>query len=118
MRVSLREVAYTRSGDKSDTSNVGVVPYRPDDLAWLERELTVDRVREAFSGLVVGDIRRYVLPGIHALNFVMEHALGGGVSRSLNLDAHGKSWGNLMLSMEVEAPQGWSPAWPEVSAHD
>jgi hypothetical protein len=118
MRVMLREVAYTRSGDKSDTSNVGVVPYRPDDWEWLERELTVERVREVFAGLVLGDIHRYLMPGIHAFNFVMERALSGGVSRSLNLDAHGKSWGNLMLSVEVEAPEGWSPAWPEVSAHD
>lgn len=118
MRVTLREVAYARSGDKGDTSNVGVIPYRPEDWEWLTRELTVERVREEFAGLVFGEIHRYLLPGIRALNFVMERALSGGVSRSLNLDAHGKSWGNLMLSLEVEAPDGWSAGWPAVQGHE
>lgn len=114
MQVPLREVAFTRSGDKGDTSNIGVVPYRPSDWDWLKEQLTVDRVKHVFDGLVQGRICRYELPGIRALNFVMERALSGGVSRSLNLDAHGKAWGNLLLSVVVEAPDGWEPYWPLV----
>jgi len=116
-RVFLREVAFTRSGDKGDTSNIGVVPYRPADWEWLGRELTVERVRALFGALVKGAVTRYELPGIRAFNFVLERALDGGVSRSLNLDAHGKSWGNLLLRLEVEAPDGWTPAWPEGEIH-
>ncbi|MCY0878483.1 MAG: hypothetical protein OWU84_06055 [Firmicutes bacterium] len=110
----LREVAFTRSGDKGDTSNIGVVPYRAQDWEWLKEQLTVERVADVFDGLVKGPIRRYELPGICALNFVLERALSGGVSRSLNLDAHGKAWGNLLLTVSVEAPDGWEPYWPYV----
>lgn len=110
--VLLREVAYTRSGDKGDTSNIGVIPYREADYGWLKDALTVERVRAVFGALVQGLVTRYELPGISALNFVLEQALSGGVSRSLNLDAHGKSWGNLILRVGVEAPPGWTPYWP------
>jgi hypothetical protein len=114
-RVMLREVAFARSGDKGDTSNIGLVPYRPDDLDWLLDQVTVERVHALFGSEVKGPIHRYTLRGISAMNFVLERALSGGVSRSLNLDAHGKSWGNLLLRMEVEAPPGWSPGWVEES---
>lgn len=110
--ILLREVAYSRSGDKGDTSNIGVIPYRESDYAWLLEELTVERVRDMFGELVRGGVTRYELPGIKALNFVLEEALSGGVSRSLNLDAHGKSWGNLILRVVVNAPPGWTPYWP------
>ena len=110
--VLLREVAFSRSGDKGDVSNIGVVPYREADFGWLREELTVERVRAVFGDLVKGRVTRYELPGIGALNFVLEEALSGGVSRSLNLDAHGKSWGNLMLRAAVNAPDGWTPYWP------
>jgi hypothetical protein len=114
-RVALREVAFARSGDKGDTSNIGLVPYRPHDLDWLLEQVTIDRVQELFGSEVQGPIHRYTLGGISAINFVLERALSGGVSRSLNLDAHGKSWGNLLLRMEVEAPPGWMPGWLEES---
>jgi hypothetical protein len=110
--VWLRDVAFSRSGDKGDISNVGVVPYRAADFEWLREELTVERVGAVFAPLVTGRITRYELPGICAFNFVMEGALSGGVSRSLNLDAHGKSWGNLILRVRVEPPDGWTPYWP------
>lgn len=113
--VLLREVAYSRSGDKGDISNVGVIPYRESDYAWLCEELTVDRVRAIFGELVQGSITRYEWPGIKALNFVMEEALSGGVSRSLNLDAHGKSWGNLILRVGVNPPEGWTPYWSRMN---
>lgn len=101
-RVQLQEIAFTRSGDKGDISNVGVIPFDPEDYELLWANVTVDRVKEHFRGIVLGDVVRYELPGIRALNFVMTKALGGGVSRSLNLDTHGKSWGNLMLTLELD----------------
>lgn len=103
-RVQLREVAFVRSGDKGNTSNVGIVPYREEDLAMLAEQLTVDKVRELFRPVLHGDIQRYQFHGISALNFVMREALGGGVSRSLGQDLHGKAYASLMLSVEVDVP--------------
>lgn len=102
--VKLREVAFARSGDKNDVSNVGVIPYDPADFDLLREQVTVERVREHFSGLVHGEITRYELPGISALNFLMERALGGGVSRTLAMDIHGKAYGSLMLDLVIEVP--------------
>ncbi|MBW3664280.1 MAG: hypothetical protein KY469_14360 [Actinobacteria bacterium] len=102
--VQLREIAFVRSGDKGNTSNVGVVPYEPQHLDLLKEQLTVDRVREHFGPLVRGDVTRYEFSGISALNFVLTEALGGGVSRSLALDTHGKAYASLMLAFEVEVP--------------
>jgi hypothetical protein len=101
--VSLRDIALTRAGDKGESSNVMVSPYDDDDYEWLCEHLTVDVVRERFAPLVDGDITRYELPGPRILNFFMEHALQGGVSRTLALDAHGKSRASLMLTIELEA---------------
>jgi len=102
--VKLREVAFARSGDKNDTSNVGVIPYDPADFELVKREVTVERVAELFGPLVRGDVTRYELPGIRALNFVLTGALGGGVSRSLALDVHGKAYGSLVLDLDIEVP--------------
>ena len=102
--VLLRSVAYARAGDKGDTNNVLVIPYDEGNYDWLNEHLTVDVVREVFGKVVVGPITRYEFLGIRALNFVMERALEGGVSRSLNLDAHGKSRANLMLGLWLQAP--------------
>lgn len=100
--MKLREVAYSRSGDKGDISNVCVFVY--DDGHWdtLRRELTVDKVRDKFGNLVKGDIVRYELPGTKGLNFVMTEALGGGVSLSLRADPHGKAYQSLMLDIDVD----------------
>lgn len=103
--IPLRAIAFTRSGDKGDTANIGVVPYDERHYDLLRDAVTVERVRELFGPLVRGRIVRYELPGIRALNFVLERALSGGVAKSLNLDAHGKSWGNLMLRLPVEVPE-------------
>lgn len=102
--IPLRAIAFTRSGDKGDTANIGVVPYDERHYDLLCRTVTVERVGELFGPLVRGRITRYELPGIRALNFVLEHALTGGVAKSLNLDAHGKSWGNLLLRLVIEVP--------------
>lgn len=106
MTVMLREVALVRSGDKGNTSNLGVVPYDPSLFGVVRDEVTVDRVRDLFGPLVGGDITRYELPGVSAFNFVLQDALGGGVSRSIAMDTHGKAYASLLLSLEIEVPEG------------
>ena len=97
----LREIAHARTGDKGDTSNISVIAYDAMDYPLLERHVTAKRVREHFAGIVRGEVLRYELPRIGALNFVMEGALGGGVTRSLALDAHGKCLASAMLELEI-----------------
>ena len=98
----VRDIAHARAGDKGDTSNVNVWVYDPADFELLKRSLTAERVKQAFPGLIRGDVRRYVIEHLHGLNFVMHDALEGGVNRSLNLDSHGKSWSYLLLGMPIE----------------
>lgn len=101
-KVKLREIAFTRSGEKGNTSNVGVVPFNENHYDLLLQQVTLDKVKEIYHGLVEGKIVRYELPGIKALNFVMYDALQGGVSRSLNLDVHGKNRSRLILEMDID----------------
>ena len=98
---TLRELAHSRTGDKGDTSNISLIAYERADYPLLAQYVTAERVREHFAGIVRGDVMRYELPLLGALNFVMEGALGGGVTRSLALDAHGKSLSSALLSMEI-----------------
>jgi hypothetical protein len=97
----LREVAHSRTGDKGNTSNISVIAYDPADYPLIEKHVTAERVREHFAELVRGEIVRYTLPSIGALNFVMKQALGGGVTRSLALDAHGKCLSSAILELEI-----------------
>ena len=97
----LREIAHARAGDKGDTSNIGVIAYRPEFYPIILEQVTVERVGAHFRGLVHGPITRYQLPNVHAINLVLERSLGGGVTRSLSLDPHGKSYGALILTMPV-----------------
>ncbi len=99
--VRVYDLAHSRAGDKSDTSNISVIAY--DDRGWeiLRKQLTVERVAQTFAHIARGPIRRYELPRLKALNFVLEGALGGGVTRSLAQDAHGKSLSALMLTIEL-----------------
>lgn len=98
----LREIAHSRTGDKGDTANISLIAYRSEDYALLEREVTAERVGQLFRGVVAGPVVRYTLPRIGALNFVLERALAGGVTRSLALDAHGKSLSSALLDLELE----------------
>ena len=91
-------------GDKGDISNLSLTAYHRKDYALLLREVTPERVRKHFEGVVHGSITRYELPQLGALNFVMQQALGGGVTRSLALDAHGKCLGAALLAMESAVP--------------
>lgn len=101
--MQLRDIAHARAGDKGDISNLSLIAYRREDYALLERYVTPERVRAHFAGIVHGDVTRYLLPQLGAMNFVMHQALGGGVTRSLALDAHGKCLGAALLSMEIDA---------------
>ena len=98
----LREIAHSRTGDKGNTSNISVIAYEPKDYPLLLSQVTAARVRAHFSGIVAGEVVRYELPHLAALNFVMQRALGGGVTRSLALDAHGKSLRSALLDHEIE----------------
>src|SRR4051812_6922248 len=97
----LRAIAHSRTGDKGDTSNISVIAYDPKDSSRLERHVTAERVKAHFADLVLGEVTRYALPGIGALNFAMQGALGGGVTRSLALDAHGKCLSSAILDLEI-----------------
>ncbi len=99
--MKLRELAHARTGDKGDVSNISVIAYHPIDYAFLVEQVTTDRVRAHFAGFVRGTVRRYEIPGLDALNFVIEGALGGGVTRSLSLDQHGKSLSSSLLDMDL-----------------
>lgn len=99
--MKLREVAYSRSGDKGDVSNICVFAYDPADYPTLAERLTADRVKEHFGALVQGDVVRYELPNVHGLNFVLDRALGGGVSMTLRVDPHGKSFQSLILDIDL-----------------
>jgi hypothetical protein len=97
----LGEVAYARSGDKGEVLNLSLIPADPADWDWLRATVTVERVRDLYEPVVQGDVTRYELGGIPAFNFVLTRSLGGGVSRTLGIDPHGKSWGALLLAMEI-----------------
>lgn len=97
----LHDIAHGRAGDKGDTSNISVIAFDAAGWALIRERLTVERVQQAFAHIARGPIRRYELPRLHALNFVIEGALGGGVTRSLAQDAHGKSLSSLMMTIEL-----------------
>lgn len=104
MKVSLRAIAHSRSGDKGNTCNIAVIAYEEAFYEPLKAQVTEEAVRAHFAGVVTGTITRYPVDRLGVLNFVCEGALGGGVSRSLCLDNYGKSLASRMLSLEVEAP--------------
>ncbi len=99
--MKLREIAHSRTGDKGNTSNISVIAYDERDYPLLDRHVTAERVREHFKGIVHGEVVRYELPKLGALNFVLRDALGGGVTRSLTLDTHGKSLSSAILDLEI-----------------
>jgi hypothetical protein len=97
----LYDLAHCRAGDKGNTSILSVIAYRQEDYPLLAERLTIDAVGRHLRGIVQGEIRRYELPQLSALQFVCEHSLAGGVTTSLALDAHGKSLSFALLEMEV-----------------
>lgn len=98
----LRDIAYSRAGDKGNRSTLSVIAYDIKDFPVIERLVTAERVKQHYTGIAKGEVERYTLPQLGALNFVLHDALGGGVTRSLSLDAHGKCLGSAILSMTVD----------------
>lgn len=99
--MKLRQLAHSRTGDKGDSSNISLIAFDPADYDHLARHVTAERVKTHFAGLVSGEVRRYEIPSLGALNFVMRQALGGGVTRSLQLDPHGKGLSSALLDLEI-----------------
>lgn len=107
VEVPLVRLAWARSGDKGNHSNVGVIARRPEWLPWLRAQVTEARVKEWLGHLVAGDVLRYDVPGIHAMNFLCTEALDGGGMASLRNDPLGKGMAQILLSMPVKVPRGW-----------
>jgi hypothetical protein len=97
----LHELAHCRAGDKGDTSILSLIAYRAEDFPLLAERVTVAAVKKHLQGIVLGEIKRYELPGLWALQFVCEHSLSGGVTTSLGLDAHGKALSYALLEMNI-----------------
>ncbi len=103
-KVPLSRLAYSRSGDKGDGSNVGVVAYSNAIYNFLKKELTPERVKEHFHGICEGEVERFEADNLLALNFILHDSLGGGGSESLKTDAQGKTHGLGILFMEIQVP--------------
>jgi hypothetical protein len=107
MKVKLREVAHSRSGEKGDNINIAVIAYREEDYDLIEKQVTVARVRNLYGLISKGEILRYEIPNLGALNFVLEKALGGGRSRTLAFDESGKASSSLILTMDIQVPDNY-----------
>jgi hypothetical protein len=104
-RVQLVHLAHARSGDKGDTANIGVIAYEPAHYDLLRRHLTAGRVKAHLGGLVRGNVERFELPKVWALNFLLHEALGGGGTLSLRTDSQGKVLSTALLRMEIDVPE-------------
>ena len=102
MKVQLTKLAHARSGDKGDTANVGLIALRDDFYPLLARNVTAARVKEHFKGVCKGEVERFELPNLGALNFLLHESLGGGGTLSLMTDAQGKTFSTALLRMQIE----------------
>jgi len=102
MKIQLAKLAHARSGDKGDTANVGLIALRDEVYPLLVREVTAARVKDHFKGICHGDVERFELPNLGALNFLLHESLGGGGTLSLMTDAQGKTFSTALLRMEIE----------------
>ena len=102
MKVQLTKVAHARSGDKGDTANVGLIALKDELYPILVREVTAERVKQHFKGICHGEVERFELPNLGALNFLLHESLGGGGTLSLMTDAQGKTFSTALLRMEVD----------------
>ena len=105
MRVPLVDIAHARSGDKGDTANVGLIALKSEWYSLIEREVTRERVKEHFKGVINGDVERFELPNLWALNFLLHGALDGGGTLSLKTDAQGKVFSTALLRMRIDVPE-------------
>jgi hypothetical protein len=104
MQIQLTNLAHARSGDKGDTANVGLIALRDDFYPVLVREVTAERVKEHFRGICKGEVERFELPNLGALNFLLHESLGGGGTLSLMTDAQGKTFSTGLLRMKIDVP--------------
>jgi hypothetical protein len=102
MKIQLVKIAHARSGDKGDTANIGLIALNDEAYPMLVREVTAARVKEHFRGICHGEVERFELPNLGALNFLLHESLGGGGTLSLMTDAQGKTFSTALLRMEVE----------------
>ena len=100
--MKLRDIAHARTGDKGNLLNISVIAYREEDYGAIEEQVTAERVSELFAGMITRPVERYCVPGLGALNFVLHRPTTESVTRSLGLDAHGKSLGFVLLNMDIE----------------
>ncbi|HTS48232.1 MAG TPA: hypothetical protein VMH05_09840 [Bryobacteraceae bacterium] len=105
-RVKLVRIAHARSGDKGDTANVGLIALRPEFYPVLVEQVTAARVKKHFEGICLGDVERFELPNLGALNFLLHESLDGGGTLSLKADAQGKTYSAALLRMEIDVPDG------------
>jgi hypothetical protein len=103
-RVKLVQIAHARSGDKGDTANVGLIALKPEYYPILVDQVTAGRVKKHFEGISLGDVERFELPNLGALNFLLHESLDGGGTLSLKADAQGKTYSAALLRMEVDVP--------------
>jgi hypothetical protein len=101
MKVQLVKLAHARSGDKGDTANIGLIALQDEFYPVLVREVTAERVKRHFNGICKGDVERFELPNLGALNFLLHESLGGGGTLSLMTDAQGKTFSTALLRMEI-----------------
>ncbi len=102
MKIQLKEICHGRSGDKGDAANIGLIAYTKEDYELIKKQVTAERVKEFFKGICLGEVERYEMPNIKALNFLLHNTLGGGGTVSLKLDAQGKTLASALLKMEIE----------------
>ena len=103
-RLKLLEIAHARSGDKGDTANVGLIARKPEYYPILRDQVTAARVKEHFRGICLGEVERFEVPNLGALNFLLHQSLDGGGTVSLKTDAQGKTYSAALLRMEVDVP--------------
>ena len=99
----LIELAHARSGDKGDTSNIGLIARRMEDYPLLVREVTAERVKQHFAGVCLGEVERFEVANLGALNFLLHQALDGGGTLALKADPQGKTYSSALLRMEIDA---------------
>ncbi|MBK7158670.1 MAG: hypothetical protein IPH77_08950 [Ignavibacteria bacterium] len=102
MKIQLKEICHGRSGDKGDAANIGLIAYNKDNYELIKKEVTAEKVQNYFKGICLGEVQRYEMPNINALNFILNNTLGGGGTVSLKLDAQGKTLASALLKMEIE----------------
>ncbi|MBN8585789.1 MAG: hypothetical protein J0M37_11910 [Ignavibacteria bacterium] len=101
-KIQLKEICHGRSGDKGDAANVGLIAYKKEDYEFIKKNVTAEAVKKYFAGICEGEVERYELPNINALNFILHNTLGGGGTVSLKNDAQGKTLASALLMMEID----------------